>query len=118
VSGPEAPFSGLSTQNLRENLHGFRSLFEGCGDNGEGIGFDDWLVEAGHEDLADRLVDALAAAQAAVDAAPPLEQATPAQIEALYRAVKALTDPLKSELFGPGSPLNLKLPEGVASDTD
>jgi uncharacterized protein len=118
VTGPEAPFSGTSTNNLRENLHGFRSLFQGCGENGEGVGFDDWLVEAGHEDLADRISAALARAQVAVDGAPPLEQASPAEIEALYRALKTLTDPLKSELFGPGSPLNLKLPEGVASDTD
>jgi uncharacterized protein len=118
VTGPEAPFSGVSTENLRENLHGFRSLFQGCGENGEGIGFDDWLVATGVEDLADRIVAALAGAKSAVDAAPPLEQATPAQIEALYRAVKKLTDPLKSEMFGPGSPLNLKLPAGVEGDTD
>lgn len=118
VSGPEAPFSGASTENLRENLHGFRSLFEGCGEDGEGVGFDDWLVEAGHGELADRIVAALAAARVAMEAAPRLEQATPAELEKLYRAVKALTDLLKSELFGPGSPLNLKLPEGVASDTD
>lgn len=118
VSGPEGQFSGVSTENLRENLRGFRSLFQGCGDNGEGVGFDDWLVAAGHEDLANRIVAALGGAQAAVDAAPPLEQATPAELEALYRAVKALTDPLKGELFGAGSPLNLKMPNGVASDTD
>jgi predicted lipoprotein len=118
VSGQEAPFSGVSTENLRENLHGFRSLFEGCGEEGEGLGFDDWLVEAGHADLASRILTALAGAQSVVGAAPPLEQATPAQLEALFRAVKALTDLLKGEMFGAGSPLNLKLPEGVASDTD
>jgi predicted lipoprotein len=118
VSGPEAPFSGVSTELLRENLHGFRSLFEGCGEHGEGLGFDDWLVEAGHAELAIEILAALGGAQAAADGAPPLERATPAELEALYRAVKALTDLLKSDLFGPGSPLNLKLPEGVASDTD
>jgi len=118
VSGPEAPFSGVSTLLGRENLHGFRSLFQGCGESGEGLGFDDWLAEAGHAELATDLLAALTSAQAVADAAPPLEQATPAELEALYRAVKALTDLLKSDLFGPGSPLNLKLPEGVASDTD
>jgi predicted lipoprotein len=118
VSTQEAPFSGVSSENLRQNLHGFRSLFEGCGEDGEGIGFDDWLVEAGHADLANRLLAALSGAEDAVAAAPPLEQATPAELETLYRAVKALTDPLKGEMFGAGSPLNLKLPDGVASDTD
>ncbi len=118
VSGPEAPFSGASSANVRENLHGFRRLFQGCGEAGEGLGFDDWLVEAGHPELASAIIAALAGAESAVDEAPPLEQATPAELEALYRAVKALTDLLKSDLFGPGSPLNLKLPEGVASDTD
>jgi uncharacterized protein len=118
VSGQEAPFSGVSSANLRENLRGFRSLFQGCGENGEGVGFDDWLVEAGHPELAAEMLTALAAAQAAVDRAPPLEQATSAELETLYRAVKGLTDLLKGDLFGPGSPLNLKLPEGVASDTD
>jgi uncharacterized protein len=118
VSGPEAPFSGVSADNLRENLRGFRGLFEGCGEHGEGIGFDDWLVEAGHPELAVEILGALASAQAAMEHAPPLERATPAELEALYRAVKGLTDLLKGDLFGPGSPLNLKLPEGVASDTD
>jgi hypothetical protein len=118
VSSQEAPFSGVSSENLRQNLHGFRSLFQGCGEDGEGIGFDDWLVEAGHADLASRLLTALAGAQNAVAAAPPLEQATPAELETLYRAVKALTDPLKGEMFGTGSPLNLKLPMGVEGDTD
>jgi predicted lipoprotein len=118
VSGQEAPFSGVSSENLRGNLQGFRSLFEGCGEDGEGIGFDDWLVEAGHADLANRLLAALSNAESAADTAPPLEQATPAELEALYRALKALTDPLKAEMFGAGSPLNLKLPDGVASDTD
>ena len=103
---------------MRENLRGFRSLFQGCGEDGEGLGFDDWLVEAGHEELANRIITALGVAEDAVAATPPLEQATPAELETLYRAVKALTDPLKSELFGAGSPLNLKLPDGVASDTD
>lgn len=118
VNGPESPFLGLSTANIRENLRGFRSLFEGCGPDGEGIGFDDWLREVGHGELADDILVAWRNAQASADASPPLDAASAEEIEVLYRAIKALTDLLKTDLFGTGSPLNLKLPAGVEGDTD
>jgi hypothetical protein len=118
VSGPEAPYAGTGTENIRANLRGFQGLFQGCGAGGEGIGFDDWLIEAGHPELAAALIAALGTARAAADAAGPLAELSSSELEALYRAVKGLTDLVKGDLFGPGSPLNLELPEGVASDTD
>lgn len=118
VAQHEAPFSNLGTEILRGNLQGFRSLFQGCGPNGEGIGFDDWLNEAGHAELASDIVRAGQAAQAAADAFPPYAEASQADLQALYASVKVLTDLLKGELFGSGSPLNLEFPDGVPSDTD
>jgi len=118
VSVAEAAYSGLGTPAIRANLRGFQGLFQGCGANGEGLGFDDWLTEAGHAELANDIVAALADAQRFADAAPPLEQSTPQEVEAFYQAVKALTDLLKNDLFGAGSPLGLTLPKGVEGDTD
>jgi uncharacterized protein len=118
VELPEGPYSGLGTEALRGNLLGFRALYQGCGPAGEGIGFDDWLSEAGHPELAQEIIDAYQAAQAVAEAFPPWSQATPAEMDALYRAVKALTDPLKNDLFGGGSPLGLTLPPTLSGDTD
>jgi predicted lipoprotein len=118
VSVAEAAFSGRQTEAIRQNLRGFRGLFQGCGAEGEGLGFDDWLTEAGHGELAQDILGAYAAAQAAADAAPPLAQATPQEVEDFYQAVKHLTDLLKNDLFGAGSPLGLTLPKGIEGDTD
>lgn len=115
---PETPFAGVEIENVRTNLRAFRSLFQGCSDDGTGVGFDDWLVAAGQQQLSNDILGALANAQAAADAFPPFAQATTAQFVALYEAVKPLTDLLKTSFFGSASPLNLKLPATVASDTD
>ncbi|HEY6727865.1 MAG TPA: imelysin family protein [Polyangiaceae bacterium] len=118
VSEPEAPYAGGGYVNVVQNLRGFRSLFQGCGDNGEGLGFDDWLIEAGHHALA---ADIRAAWQTAFETAEKLALAsTPSAgaVEQTYLDVKALTDLLKNELLGTGSPLNLDLPDSVAGDTD
>jgi predicted lipoprotein len=118
VTLAETSFARVGTENLRQNLEGFRSLFQGCGPNGEGLGFDDWLSDAGAPELAGDMIVALEGARSAAENFPPFEQATPADLETLYQAIKALTNLLKSDFFGTGSVLNLKLPEGVASDTD
>jgi predicted lipoprotein len=118
VTLPEMPYSGRSTEAIRGNLRGFRALFQGCGPTGTGMGVDDWLSGVQHPELAQDIVTALDGAQAAAESAPPLATATPAELETFYRALKTLTDLLKNDLFGAGSPLGLKLPDGIASDTD
>lgn len=115
---PESAYSGLGTDNLRANLRGFRALFQGCGEGGEGLGFDDWLIEQNNGALAADIITAWQNAQSAADSFPRFADASPTELKALYSAVKALTDLVKSDLFGDGSTLNLDLPEGVASDTD
>jgi uncharacterized protein len=118
VSQPEGTFSLSGIESLRENVRGFRALFQGCGENGQGLGFDDWLNEVGQNQLATDMLAALDGAEATVDAFPPLHEATKPELEALYQKLRALTLLLKADFFGPGSTLNLKLPAGVASDTD
>ncbi len=118
ISVAEAAFSGLKTAAIRENLRGFRGLFQGCGVDGRGLGFDDWLTEAGHVALAQDILGAYADAQAAADASPELDVASAQEVETLYQAVKRLTDLLKNDLFGAGSPLGLALPKGIEGDTD
>jgi hypothetical protein len=118
VTVAETPFAHVGTESLRQNLEGFRALFQGCGPSGEGLGFDDWLSDAGAPELAADMIVALDGARTAAGNFPAFEQATPEDLENLYQAIKALTNLLKSDFFGTGSILNLKLPEGVASDTD
>jgi predicted lipoprotein len=118
VSSAETPYSGLGTEAIRANLRGFQRLFQGCGDDGAGLGFDDWLVEAGHPELASEIVSALEGAQSAADPFPSFGKATPAELEALYQATKTLTNLLKNDLFGSGSPIGLSLPPGLDGDTD
>lgn len=114
----ESPFAGLGTDLIRTNLRAFRSLFQGCGADFTGIGFDDWLVAAGQQKLAADILAALAEAQAAADAFPAYPDASEAQFAAFYAAIKPLSDLLKTSFFGSASPLNLKLPATSASDTD
>jgi uncharacterized protein len=118
VASPEAPFAQAGTANILGNLRGFRALFQGCGAGGEGLGFDDWLSEAGHVELGQDIVRALDAAELFTSTFPPLDAAAPSDLENFYSTIKVLTDYLKSDLFGAGSPLNLDLPDGVAGDTD
>ncbi|MBN9164314.1 MAG: hypothetical protein BGO98_24450 [Myxococcales bacterium 68-20] len=121
---PETPFAGREIENIRSNLRAFRSLYQGCGADGAGVGFDDWLVAAGQEQLSNEILAALAQAQAAADAFPPFAQVqaqpdtSTAKFLELYNALKPLTDLLKTRFFGSASPLNLKLPASAASDTD
>lgn len=113
---PEASFSKGGTLLIAQNLRGFRDLFQGC--NGQGLGFDDLLEAANHKDLADDIVAALDEAQEAVEHFPDLADAKRSELEELHAVIKQLTDLLKSEFFGQGSPLGFTLPSAVEGDTD
>jgi predicted lipoprotein len=118
-SAVEALYAGTSVDHIRRNLAGFRKLFQGCGEGNAGIGFDDWLIAKGAGDLATRMLDALAGAEAAVDGLDaPLEQlivSDPARVEAAHAALKGLTDPFKAEFT---SVLNLEPPGGPGGGID
>ena len=107
--------SGSSLEAIRGNLLGFEALFTG----GTGTGLDALLADMGHEDLALRMVSNTAAAIAAVDeVAGPLDEAVvdrSEQVEALYEAVKLVTDDLKGDL---ATVLVLEIPSEAAGDND
>jgi uncharacterized protein len=115
----ESRFANVSTANIGQNYLGFRRLFEGCGGNYTGLGFDDWLAAIGADDLRARMSSALDGAQEAIDALdPPLEVSITQHTDrvwAVYAALKRLTDLLKSEFV---TVLNLDLPAGAGSDND
>lgn len=115
----ESMYAKASTAHLRANVEGFRRLFEGCGADGAGLGFDDLLRAAGAGDLADRMTRALADLRTTLATFdPPLEQAVvsaPDKANALYQRIKALTDLLKTEFV---TVLNLELPSASEGDND
>jgi uncharacterized protein len=110
---------GLANRHLTGNMAAFRELFVGCGEPTDGLGFDDWLRSVGASGLAERMVQAIAAAESATHALQlPLEDAIvsqPDRVMGLYDAVKAITDPLKSEFL---SILNLQVPKDAETDND
>jgi len=115
----ESRFANVSTANIRQNYRGFRRLFQGCGGNYTGLGFDDWLDAIGASVLRGRMLSALDAAQQAIDALdPPLEVSIKQNtdgVRAVYDALKQLTDLLKTEFVGV---LDLELPTLAGTDND
>ena len=115
----ESRFARISTPNIAANLRGFRAIFQGCGTDNVGLGFDDWLSAVGRDDLAKSMLEALSGAEAAVaDLDPPLEQALVedrAKVQVVYDAVKKLTDLLKTEFV---TVLDLGLPRVAEGDND
>ena len=115
----ESRYARVSTDHVRQNLLGFQRAFEGCGSGGSGLGFDDWLNAVGAEDLANRMLAALDAAQISAETLnPPLESAlyqNPEPVRALHQAVKGLTDLLKTEFI---TVLDFELPMALEGDND
>lgn len=115
----ESQYAKISTELARRNLIGYRRLVVGCGETGEGLGFDDWLRAAGAGDLANRTVVTALDAIAAVEALdPPLEVSLLTEtdkVRGVYDAIKAANDLLKTELV---TVLNLELPMVVEGDND
>lgn len=115
----ESQYARASTLLLYENLNGFEELFAGCGADPAALGFDDWLLAVGGEDLATRMQAAVDHAQLVVATLdPPLEDALLAdasKVSAVHQAIKAITDLLKTEFV---TLLDLELPSSVATDND
>ncbi len=115
----EALYARVSKENIRENLTGLRQLFQGCGPEFTGLGFDDWLHAIGADDLATRMRDAIGVAERATDSLDaPLEDAVasdPAKVREVHAGVKNFTDLLKVEFV---SVLNLDVPMSSVGDND
>lgn len=117
-AGIESQYALASTEHLAENLAGFRLAFTGCGLD-DGAGFDDWLTEAGADDLRVRMLDALTATEALVNGYDaPLQTILaedPERLVELHATLKGVTDLLKTEFV---SVLNLELPMSAEGDND
>ncbi len=113
--GAEHIESGLSVQAVAANLRGFRVLFTG----GDGMGFDDLLLEMGHQDLSDRILDRTDNALLVAEATSVnIYEGVTTDIEAiqnLHAAVKEVTDLLKGDLV---TVVRLQMPLEAVGDND
>ena len=90
----ETALAGGSDRWIRANLAGYRALFTG----GEGTGLDDLLVDAGHDDVAAQMLDALDRAEAAADALNEEVSADPTAAEAVHVELSAVATLLKGDV--------------------
>ena len=98
----ESPYSENSYENIENNLKGFLQLYLG----GDGLGFDDIIIEAGqqafHEELQQKI-------QAAIDYVESTENTLAADLDAIDPANTRCTDSLNASgvIEGIPSPYNL-----------
>jgi predicted lipoprotein len=115
----ESQYARVARDHVKNNLVGFRRVFEGC-DEAADTGFDDLLRSAGAGDLADRMSADIAAAIAVADGLSSsdlvaLVGSDPTAVDALHVAVKRVTDALKTDFV---TILDLELPKSVEGDND
>lgn len=115
----ESQYARVARDHIRNNLVGFQRVFDGC-DAAADRGFDDLLRGMGQTELADRMSTDLAAAIVVADGLPStdlvaLVQSDKAAVDALYAAVKRVTDALKTDFV---TVLDLELPKSVEGDND
>jgi predicted lipoprotein len=107
--------SGVGVDAIAANLSGFQALFTG----GAGEGFDDLLAELGEPELSESLLAEVAQAiETAESIDVPLAQAiaqNDPQAQALYEALKGVTDLLKGDI---ATVLMLQVPAESAGDLD
>jgi predicted lipoprotein len=119
----ESRASQHTRANLEANLRGFRLLFAGADTSTAARAhprhFMALLTEAGAGDLAHAMLDATDVIEARLaDITTDFQSALandPAQVEAVYAAVKGLTDLLKTQFVGT---LDLDLPNRAEGDND
>jgi len=108
----ESPIAGGSHVWVAVNLRAARVLYTG----GDGAGLDDLLETVGQEELAAEVLVAFDAADlAAANVTSSLDAADPTQVQAVYDAVKAVTDLLKGDV---ATHLALQVPAEAAGDND
>lgn len=111
--------SGDGAAYLAGNLDGLRHVILGGTAPNTGYGFDDLLRQEGHGEIADGLLADIDAAIALIEqTTTPLELLVvqdPAAAQALYDAIKAVTDDLKGPFV---MALRLNIPAEGAGDND
>jgi predicted lipoprotein len=114
----ESLWAGRARENAIANLHGLRQMYFGGASATEGIGFDDFLVAAGEQALADAMAADIDAAIAAAEGMPSFAEALaadPSALDPLYASIKRVTDALKGPF---ATALALQLPNEAAGDVD
>jgi predicted lipoprotein len=117
----ESRFAAFSKTEIRENLSALQLMFHGGASfDAKALGFDDWLIAVGANQLSSQMAADIAAALAAVDAIEEDDLADALKndkksVEDVYFAVKRITDNLKSQFI---TVLNLELPMSAATDND
>ncbi|MCX4242476.1 imelysin family protein [Paraliomyxa miuraensis] len=119
VSLMETQWSGDSAAFIAANLRGLQLVLDGGPDPATADGFDDLLAAIGQEEIAQTLRTDIAAAIELAEGLPaPLTQLAatdPAQAQALYDALKKVTDTLKGPFV---MALMLTIPAEGAGDND
>lgn len=139
IADVESNIADYGLANIRNNLIAFRMLFVGGSDAAEDIGFDDFLVEVDGEELATTMTNDIDAAIALIEQFNPTAESraddqgsehkssfnngnmndavmtNPEKVQAIYVAVKKVTDNLKSLFI---TYLALELPITSAGDAD
>lgn len=116
----ESQWAHRAKDHLKSNLVGFEKIMRGCGPSGEGLGFDDLLVAVGAEATSKKILDAISASRAALDALvePTFEQditKNPEGVKRLFDALRVIVSTMKSEF---STVLDLELPKRVEGDND
>ncbi len=116
----EALYSRQSTAGVQSNLKAARRIVQGCGEDYAGLGLHDWLRSLPAEDLANRLLGALVAAQMAVDTlgSSPIDELLarePAKVALAHANVRAFAALFKGEVL---AALTLQLPASAQGDND
>jgi hypothetical protein len=115
----ESPYGGIAAGAIAGNLAGLREMVLGGPDPATAAGFNDLLVQAGHGDIATTLVadidTAIALAEGFDTSLQLAMTADPKQVQALYDAIKAVTDTLKGPFV---MALMLTVPAEGAGDND
>lgn len=115
----ELRFADRSSFAIRANLAVLREAFTGSTANGDGPGFDDFLIAVGHAELAARMLgeldEAIAAANALPDSFLTALSTDYAKVVATHAAVRDFTNDLKSQFL---TVLALEIPDDAATDND
>lgn len=117
----EFALSQASKGAIEHNLLAFESMFYGGPpDQEDAVGFDDWLVALGAGELATEMGDAIVVAKGALAAIEEDDLAVALaddreSVEALYFAIKGVTDKFKVDVV---TVLDLDLPNKVQGDND
>lgn len=118
VENVESQYANHSLQNVISNIRALNLIFLG-GDDEQGVGFDDYLVDVGDQDTADQmradLAQVMQFSQSLEMSLAQLLEQDPDQVQIAHDQLKAVTDNMKTDFI---QSLALELPATSAGDND